>query len=73
MNKENLLEYFPFFASDWGILFKLLLVVLLMVLIVVAIYDRFIQREDQLLINYLFSFTISNNGNLIYWDKLLLD
>jgi len=52
MNKENLLAHFPLFASDWGVLLKLLIMVLLMVMIAVAIYDRFIQRENQLLINY---------------------
>ncbi|MCO4846032.1 MAG: FMN-binding glutamate synthase family protein [Sulfurovum sp.] len=52
MNEENLLVYFPLFASDWSILVKLLLTVLFIVLISVAIYDRFIQRKNQLLINY---------------------
>ena len=52
MNKENLLAYFPLFAADWGVLLKLLIIVLLLVMIAVAIYDRFIQRENQLLINY---------------------
>lgn len=52
MNKENLLAYFPLFDADWGVLFKLLLVVLLLVFIAIAVYDRFIQRENQLLINY---------------------
>jgi len=52
MNKENLLAYFPLFAADWGMLLKLLIIVLLLVMIAVAIYDRFIQRENQLLINY---------------------
>lgn len=52
MNKEDLSSYFPFFASDWSVLLKLLLTVLLVVLIAVAIYDRFVQRKNQLLINY---------------------
>ncbi len=52
MNKENLLAYFPLFAADWGVLLKLLIIVLLLVMIAVAIYDRFIQRDNQLLINY---------------------
>jgi len=51
MNKENLLAYFPLFAADWGVLLKLMILVLLLVMIAVAIYDRFIQRENQLLIN----------------------
>ena len=52
MNEENLLVYFPFFTSDWSVLLKLLLTVLLVVLVAVAIYDRFVQRKNQLLINY---------------------
>ena len=52
MNKENLLEYFPLFSADWGVLFKLLMMVLFIVLIAIAIYDRFIQRKNQLLINF---------------------
>ena len=52
MNKEDLLVYFPLFYSDWSVLFKLLIAVLLIVMILVAIYDRFIQRKNQVLINY---------------------
>lgn len=52
MNNENLLQYFPFFTSDWSILLKLLITVILIVMISVAIYDRFIQRKNQILINY---------------------
>jgi len=52
MNKEDLLAHFPLFAADWGVLLKLLILLLLLVMIAVAIYDRFIQRENQLLINY---------------------
>jgi len=52
MNKENLVTFFPLFASDWGVLLKLLLIVLFVVFVAIAIYDRFIQRENQLLINY---------------------
>ncbi len=52
MNKENILAHFPLFLADWGVLLKLLVVVFILVLITVAIYDRFIQRKNQLLINY---------------------
>ena len=52
MNKENLIAHFPLFASDWSILLKLLFIVIVIVLISIAIYDRFIQRKNQLLINY---------------------
>ena len=52
MNNENLLAYVPIFDLDWGVLVKLLLTALLIVMIAVAIYDRFIQRKNQLLVNY---------------------
>jgi len=52
MNKDNLLSYFTVISSDWSILFELFLVVIVLVMIAVAIYDRFIQRKNQLLINY---------------------
>jgi len=52
MNKEDLLDYFPLFDLDWSTWAKLLIILLLFVMIAVAIYDRFIQRENQLLINY---------------------
>ena len=52
MNKENLMEHFSLFASDWSVLIKLGIVVILVIFIIVAIYDRFIQRKNQLLINY---------------------
>ena len=52
MNKENLLSYFPLFAADWSILIKLFFIVIVLLMISVAIYDRFIQRKNQLLINY---------------------
>ena len=52
MSKENLLTHFPLFSADWSVLIKLLVVVLILVMIAVFIYDRFIQRKNQLLINY---------------------
>ncbi len=52
MNKEDLLAYFPLFAADWSVLIKLLIIVLIIVMLIVALYDRFIQRENQLLVNY---------------------
>lgn len=52
MNEDNLLVYFPLFTSEWSVFVKLILTVLLIVFIAVAIYDRFIQRKNQLLINY---------------------
>ena len=52
MNKENLLHYFSVLSADWGILFKLFAIIVLLILLAIAIYDRFIQRDNQLLINY---------------------
>lgn len=52
MNGQNILAHFPLFSADWGVFLKILLTLLLIVLISVAIYDRFIQRKNQLLINF---------------------
>ncbi len=52
MNKENLLHYFNVLSADWSILFKIFTIVAILMLVAIAIYDRFIQRENQLLINY---------------------
>ncbi|TET89404.1 MAG: FMN-binding glutamate synthase family protein, partial [Sulfurovum sp.] len=52
MNNETVLSYFSVLSSDWSILLKLFIIVLILVMISIAIYDRFIQRENQLLINY---------------------
>ena len=52
MNNEKLLSHFPLLAADWGILLKILMVVIFLVLISIFIYDRFIQRKNQLLINF---------------------
>ncbi len=52
MSKEDLFSYFPLFSSDWGVFIKILLIILILVLINIAIYDRFIQRKNQLLINF---------------------
>ena len=52
MNNEKLFANFSLLSADWGVLFKVLMMVLLFVLIGIFIYDRFIQRKNQLLINY---------------------
>ena len=52
MNKENLLSYFTVLSADWTILIKLFIVVIILLMIAIAVYDRFIQRKNQLLINY---------------------
>ena len=52
MNSEKLFANFPLLAADWGVLLKVLLVVVMLVLFAMLIYDRFIQRKNQLLINY---------------------
>ena len=52
VNNENLLDYLPFITSDWSVLVKLLLTIIVIILIAIAIYDSFIQRKNQLLINY---------------------
>ena len=52
MNSEKLFANFPLLSADWGALFKVLMVVILLVLIAMFIYDRFVQRKNQLLINF---------------------
>ena len=52
MSKETMLSYFSVFSSDWSIVGKVLLGIVLAVMLFVAVYDRFIQRQNQLLINY---------------------
>jgi len=52
MNSEKLFANFPLLSADWGVLIKVLLLVTFIVLFAMFIYDRFIQRKNQLLINY---------------------
>jgi glutamate synthase domain-containing protein 2 len=52
MNNESFLHYFSVLSADWGVLIKLFTVIILILLLSIAIYDRFIQRKNQLLINY---------------------
>ncbi|SFV69826.1 Ferredoxin-dependent glutamate synthase [hydrothermal vent metagenome] len=52
MNNEKFFASFPLFASDWSILLKVILLALFLLLLGILIYDRFIQRKNQLLINY---------------------
>jgi len=52
MNNEKIFANFPLLAADWGVLLKVLMVAIFLVLFALFIYDRFIQRKNQLLINY---------------------
>ncbi len=52
MTKDYLLHYFSFLSADWAILLKLAALLLLILLIAIALYDRYIQRSNQLLMNY---------------------
>ncbi len=52
MTQEVMLSYFSIFSSDWSILGEAMFAIVLFVMINIAIYDRFIQRKNQLLINY---------------------
>ena len=52
MNKENFLHYFSAFSADWSILIKFFTVIILVIFASIAIYDRYIQRKNQLLINF---------------------
>ena len=54
MEKKELVEqYGPnLFFSDWGVLVKVLVLLVVLILLAIFIYDRFVQRKNQLLINY---------------------
>ena len=52
MNKEDFLDYIPILDLDWSVWVKLLVILLFIIMVSVAIYDRFIQRKNQILINY---------------------
>jgi len=52
MNNEKLFTHFNILSADWGFLLKVISMIILIVLIALFIYDRFIQRKNQLLINY---------------------
>ncbi len=52
MNSEMIFDHFHILSADWGILLKVMAVVVLLVLFGIFVYDRFIQRKNQLLINY---------------------
>jgi len=52
MNENSFFGNFALISYDWGVLGKTLFIVILIVLIAVLIYDRYIQRKNQLLINY---------------------
>jgi len=52
MNNQTFFANFPLLSADWGVLLKILMVVIVLVLFGMFIYDRFVQRKNQLLINY---------------------
>ena len=52
MNNNILSNYFPLFSADWSILLKLMATVIAILMVAIFIYDRYIQRKNQLLINY---------------------
>ncbi len=52
MSNENIFLNFPLFAAHWSVLFKILSLLVAVILIAILIYDRFVQRKNQLLINY---------------------
>ncbi len=52
MSKEQLVAFFSDFNLDWAFLFKLFAYTIVVLMLSVAFYDRYIQRNNQLLINY---------------------
>ncbi|MFT7823287.1 MAG: FMN-binding glutamate synthase family protein [Sulfurimonas sp.] len=51
-SQENFFSKFTVLAADWSVFFKLLILAVILLMIAVFIYDRFVQRKNQLLINY---------------------
>jgi len=49
---NSLFGQFDILTADWSILIKLFLIIILLILLAVAGYDRYVQRENQLLVNY---------------------
>jgi len=52
MNNIQIFENINILTTDWSIIIKLFVIVVVLVFIGIAVYDRFIQRKNQLLINY---------------------
>ena len=52
MNSETFFSNLPLLTADWGTLIKVLVVITMVILFTLYIYDRYIQRKNQLLINY---------------------
>ncbi len=52
MPKDAVLAYFSNFSIHWSTLFGLFAAVLLLLMAATAFYDRYVQRSNQLLINY---------------------
>ena len=52
MKHEELVKYYSVLSSDWGVLVKVVVLIVVVILFVIYIYDRFVQRKNQLLINY---------------------
>ncbi|RLA66985.1 MAG: FMN-binding glutamate synthase family protein [Epsilonproteobacteria bacterium] len=52
MNNENIFSHFPLLAANWGVLLKFFIIIILGLMVAIYIYDRYIQRKNQLLINF---------------------
>ena len=52
MNNIQIFQNISILTTDWSIVIKLFIIVVIIVLFGIAVYDRFIQRKNQLLINY---------------------
>lgn len=52
MNSDKFFANLPLLSADWGLLLKVMLMIILIVFFGMYIYDRFVQRKNQLLINY---------------------
>lgn len=51
-NIGDFIQHFSLIQYDWGIFGKLFFILMLLTMLAIAIYDRYIQRDNQLLVNY---------------------
>ena len=52
MENGEMVRYYGVLSSDWGVVVKVLVLLVVLVLFAIFVYDRFVQRKNQLLINY---------------------
>ena len=49
---NSFFQNFDILTADWSLLIKLFILSIIIIMLATAVYDRFIQRNNQVLINY---------------------